>query len=174
MIERDQLVKIGKFNKAHGIKGEISFTFTDDSFESADNPFLICDIDGLFVPFKLEEYRFTSDTTALVKLKNINSDKNVQALVNKEVYFPKKDIMPQEASGNNYTWDYFLGYTLIDRTAGEIGRVSAVDDSTINTLFIVEKEGGELMIPANEKIIEHIDEEHKKILIELPEGLLEI
>lgn len=172
MIEKENLVKIGKFNKPHGIKGEISFTFTDDSFENAENPFLICELDGLLIPFKLEEYRFTSDTTALVKLKNMNSDKNVQPLANKEVYFPKKDLTepPTEA----FTWDYFKGYTMLDRAAGELGTIAGVDDTTMNVLFIVETPQGELLVPANEKVIEHIDEENKRLLVELPEGLLEL
>lgn len=173
MINRDSLVKIGKFNKAHGVKGEISFTFTNDAFDEIDNPFLICELDGIFVPFKLEEYRFTSNSNALVKLKNINSNQNVQALVNKEVYFPKKDI-PESSTPQALTWDYFIGFVLMDREAGEIGTIIDVDDSTINTLFVVEGKEGEVLVPANEKVIEHIDEENKKVLVELPEGLLDI
>ena len=30
MITREELIKIGRFNKPHGVKGELSFTFTDD------------------------------------------------------------------------------------------------------------------------------------------------
>lgn len=30
MIKKDEIFKIGIFNKPHGVKGEVSFTFTDD------------------------------------------------------------------------------------------------------------------------------------------------
>ena len=63
MIERDELIKIGRFNKPHGVKGELSFTFTDDVFDRTDCPYIVCEIDGIFVPFFIEEYRFKSDTT---------------------------------------------------------------------------------------------------------------
>ena len=33
MIKRDELIKIGVFNKPHGIQGELAFTFTDDIFD---------------------------------------------------------------------------------------------------------------------------------------------
>ena len=33
MITREELIRIGRFNKPHGVKGELSFTFTDDVFE---------------------------------------------------------------------------------------------------------------------------------------------
>ena len=34
MIKREDVYKIGVFNKPHGIHGELSFTFTDDIFEN--------------------------------------------------------------------------------------------------------------------------------------------
>ena len=65
MIKREEVYKIGIFNKPHGIHGELSFTFTDDIFDRVEAEYLICLLDGILVPFFLEEYRFRSDTTAL-------------------------------------------------------------------------------------------------------------
>jgi 16S rRNA processing protein RimM len=173
MIKRDDLIKIGRFNKPHGIKGEISFGFTNDAFEESENPFFICELDGIFVPFRVEEYRFTSDTAALIRLKYLDSDQKVRVLTNKEVYFPTTQIKEQPEE-NAYTWDYFIGFTLIDERAGEIGRIADVDDSTLNTLFIIQKEPEDMLIPAAEEMITHIDDAQKKIYVELPEGLLTI
>ena len=58
MIKREDVYKIGVFNKPHGIHGELSFTFTDDIFDRVEAEYLICLLDGIFVPFFLEEYRF--------------------------------------------------------------------------------------------------------------------
>ncbi|GHT41028.1 ribosome maturation factor RimM [Bacteroidia bacterium] len=178
MIKREDLVKIGRFNKPHGIKGEISFGFTNDSFEDSENPFFICELDGILVPFRLEDYRFTSDSAALVRLKNIDSDKKVRLLAHKEVYFLKTNLR-KDPDEETYTWDYFIGFTLVDEKSGEIGRISAVDDSTLNTLFIIEQNNVvkarhalPLLIPAADEMITHIDEEQRKIYVELPEGLL--
>lgn len=51
MIRKEEVYKIGIFNKPHGIHGELSFTFTDDIFDRADCDYLICLLDGIFVPF---------------------------------------------------------------------------------------------------------------------------
>lgn len=64
MIRKEEVYKIGIFNKPHGIHGELSFTFTDDIFDRVEAEYLICLLDGIFVPFFIEEYRFRSDTTA--------------------------------------------------------------------------------------------------------------
>ena len=54
MIRREDVYKIGKLGKVHGIKGEISFLFDDDVFDRADADYLILDIDGILVPFFIE------------------------------------------------------------------------------------------------------------------------
>ena len=71
MIKAEEVYKIGVFNKPHGIKGELQFTFTDDIFDRVDCDYLVCLLDGIYVPFFIEEYRFRSDTTALMKLEGI-------------------------------------------------------------------------------------------------------
>ena len=73
MIRKEEVYKIGIFNKPHGIHGELSFTFTDDIFDRVDCDYFICLLDGIFVPFFIEEYRFRSDSTALVKQNRENS-----------------------------------------------------------------------------------------------------
>ena len=56
MIKKEEVYKIGLFNKPHGIHGELQFTFTDDIFDRVDCDYLICLLDGIFVPFFIEEY----------------------------------------------------------------------------------------------------------------------
>lgn len=51
MIKKEEVYKIGLFNKPHGIHGELQFTFTDDIFDRVDCDYLICLLDGIFVPF---------------------------------------------------------------------------------------------------------------------------
>ena len=49
MIRRDDVYKIGKLGKPHGVKGEITFAITDDVFDRVDADYLILDIDGILV-----------------------------------------------------------------------------------------------------------------------------
>ncbi|MDR1437264.1 MAG: ribosome maturation factor RimM [Candidatus Symbiothrix sp.] len=172
MIQPEELIKIGQFKKPHGIKGEIRFFCTNNSFEDCKRPFLICELDGIFVPFLLEKYRSPSDSSVLVKLKNIDSGQKATLLANKDVYFPKSDFR-EETPGEIFTWDYFTGFTLADKHRGEIGLISDVDTSTVNTLFVIEKEDGEILIPAANEWIISIDKQGKKLVLELPEGLTE-
>ena len=71
MIKQEEVYRIGRLGKAHGVKGEVSFMFDDDIFDRVDADYLVLDIDGILVPFFIEEYRFRSDTVALMKFEDI-------------------------------------------------------------------------------------------------------
>lgn len=68
MIRREEVYRIGKLGKAHGIKGELSMMIDDDVFDRVDAEYLVLEVDGIMVPFFMEEYRFKTDDTVLVKL----------------------------------------------------------------------------------------------------------
>ncbi len=173
MIRKDEVYKIGLFNKPHGIHGELLFTFTDDIFDRVEADFLICLMDGIFVPFYLEEYRFRSDSTALVKLERIDTAEQARRFTNVEVYFPVKHA--QESAGEaELTWDYFVGFRIEETHMGYLGDITNVDTSTINTLFVVNHQGQELLIPAQETFICNIDHKHRVIKVSLPQGLVNL
>lgn len=173
MIKKEQVIKIGQFAKPHGIKGEIAFQFTSDVFDRYRSEYLICDMDGILVPFFMEEYRFKSDTTALVKLENIDTEDAARRFSNLDVYYPK-EYLEEDDLEEAYSWNYFTGFHVEDKLAGDLGEITDVDESTINVLFQVYKDGKELLIPAVEEFIREIDHGSKKLYVQLPEGLLNL
>jgi 16S rRNA processing protein RimM len=171
MIAQQELYRIGMLNKPHGVKGELSFTFTDDIFDRAEADHLILKLDGIFVPFFIEEYRFRSDTTALIKLDGVDSEPQARRLTNTEVYFPLAQAQQEEAEP--ISWDYFIGFTVTELHAGGLGVITEIDASTLNILFVIDRNGEELLIPAQETFIVAIDKMTRNITLQLPEGLLD-
>ena len=172
MIKWEEVIKIGQFNKPHGINGELSFTFSNDCFDESECPFLIGEIDGILVPFVLESYRFKSDATAFVQLSGVDSEEKAKRFTNVPVYFPKNAIGENHPDADDYTFDDFTGYTLIDESAGPVGIITGLEDSTLNTLFIVERVGEELFIPCVADIITGVNHAAKTITFRLPDGIL--
>lgn len=165
----EDLYKIGKIGKPHGVKGEVSFHFSDDVFDRTEAEYLMLCIDGLMVPFFMEEYRFRSDETALVKFCDIDTQERASELTGYEVFFPR-DVADDD--DDNLSWAEIIGYSLIDSaTSKNVGKIASVDDSTINILF--ELEDGTL-IPASIELITNVDKKHKEIEIELPDGILDL
>lgn len=174
MIRPEDVYQIGRMGKAHGLKGEINFQFTDDVWDRAESDHVICEVDGILVPFFIEEYRFRSDTTAIMKLEDIASIEEVQMLVNSPVYLEKH--YQEELGEDEVSLNYFIGFKMINGDDDqEIGTIIDIDDKTDNWLFIVGKEdGNEVMIPAHEEFIAEIRQEEKIMVMNLPIGLLDL
>ena len=172
MIKAEDVYRIGIINKPHGVHGELLFTFDDDIFDQVEADYIVCLMDGILVPFFFESYRFRSDSTALIKLEGIDTEQQARRMTNVEVYFPKEHA--EKLDDNELTWNYFVGFVIKDINKGEIGKVTDVDDSTINTLFVVDHKGNEVLIPAQEDFMVDMDRKKKVITMHLPEGLLEL
>jgi 16S rRNA processing protein RimM len=168
MIKQEEVYRIGRLGKAHGVRGEISFQFDDDVFDRVDADYLILEIDGILVPFFMEEYRFKSDSTALVKFCDVDTQERARELTNCEVFFPYS-LTDDDAP---LTWSSLVGFEVVEADKNTVvGKIVSIDDQTVNLLF--ELEDG-LLIPANDELVIDINKEERKIIMKLPEGLLSL
>ena len=172
MIRPEEVYRIGRIGKAHGVRGEVSIHNDDDVFDRVDADYLVLDIDGILVPFYMEEYRFRSDETVLMKFCDVDTVEQARQLTGTDVYFPRSEA---EAADDTLSWSAIIGYTLTDHTSGrQVGIIRSVDDSTLNTLFEVEcPDGTMVLIPAAEDLIIGIDTDKRNITVAVPLGLIE-
>ena len=169
MIKEEDVYKIGRLGKTHGVRGEISFLFDDDVFDRTDADYLILRVDGILVPFFIEEYRFKSDANAIVKFDGIDTQERARELTGCDVYFPRSLA---EGDEGDISWSILVGFDILEAKSGKaVGRIAAIDDATMNILF--ELEDGRL-VPASEDLITAIDQEVRTITMHIPEGLLEL
>ncbi len=166
MLKKEDFVHFGKFLKPHGTKGEIGLQ--GDSFTlGEDCDFVACDIDGILVPFFFEYCRTKNNDAMILKIERMNSAEEVRYLTNREVYIPREWVEDSE----NLSWNYFGGFKAVDKSLGSIGEIVTVDESTINTLFVIDNNGEEILVPTQEEFIAGIDHENRIITFDLPEGL---
>lgn len=172
MITKNEIFSVGHTAKPHGIKGELSFNFSKENFDEEKLPYYIFEMDGIFVPFFVEDYRYKSDTTAIVKLEGIDTEEQARLLSSHTVYIHTKFVLKE--SEEDLGIHFFVGFTVIDKQLGSLGKITEVDESTENVLFVIDKEGEELLIPATDDFISDIDEAKRIIHMNLPEGLVNL
>lgn len=174
MIREDEVYKIGRVGKPHGVRGELTVHISDDVFDRVEAEYLVLCTDGILVPFFMEEYRFKSDTTVLVKFCDIDSQEKAREFTGCGVYFPRSETAGTD--DGMLSWAEVVGYTVKDTTTGTtVGAICSVDTSTENVLFEVTDDGGGIcLIPANPELIADIDTDSRTIAMSLPEGLLSI
>ena len=166
MIKADEVYKIGRLGKAHGIKGEITMQVEDDIFDRTEAEYLVLELDNIMVPFFIEEYYFKSDTTALIKFEGIDTLERAKEFANVDVYFPRSIKDNATSDQDILSYPMLVGFQVND-----IGKIAYIDQQTENIMF--ELEDGTL-IPASEELIEDIDVANKQIKMTIPEGLLDI
>ena len=182
MIHPDEVFYIGRLGSTHGLKGDLTFRFTDDIFTSDECEYLVCDIDGLLVPFFLEDWRIRSSETAIVKFEGYDNVNAVQILQNADVYYPKAAVGNEQ--GELSSWKALTGFTVSDVKGGLLGTVTEVDDSSANTLLIVTpnpqcsmfnvQSPKDLVLPIHPDFIETLDINARTLQLRLPDGLLEL
>ncbi len=166
MITPDSVYCIGRIGKTHGLKGELSFVVDDDIFDTTAADYVFLLLDGVFVPFFIEDYRFVSDERALIKFDDVDSLAQATPLVGATVFFP---IDSAAGATTASTLAHTQGYTICDGGGGATAPIAAIDTSTDNRLFVL-TDG--TLIPLVEEWIERIDHDKRIIYMTLPEGLL--
>lgn len=172
MITAAEITEIGIFLKPHGIKGEISAEMDLDTDEIMSLSCIICDMDGIYVPFFIDSVRSKGRETVLLTVDGIADEREAAVFNGKTIYAKADEVTARDEEEGLYVTD-MAGYWIVSDEGTEIGTIRRVDDSTANILFIVDSPAGETVyIPAAEEFITGLDLENKTIFMDLPEGLL--
>lgn len=176
MIKRDELIEIGRYNKPHGVAGEISATIDVDINTLRDLSCLVSDIDGIMVPFFVNSCRPKTQETVLLTIDGIENEKDVSRLVNNAIYALKRDYQREslDADADGYPLDYFIGFELRGIDGQRVGEIIDVDEQTENAIFIVDCDDRELLVPATDELIVEFDLDKNVMVMDLPQGLLDL
>lgn len=174
MIRKEEVYRIGRIGKPHGVHGELQMQYSDDVFDRTDAAYLVLDMEGILVPFFMDEYRFRSDEIVLMKFCDVDTAEQARQLTGSIVYFPCR--LAEAAGGDSLSWAQIVGFTLQDARSGQvIGEIQSVDDTTANILFEVRTPSGtDLLVPASSELITDMDTTCRTIKAHIPEGLLEL
>ncbi|MBP5687193.1 MAG: 16S rRNA processing protein RimM [Muribaculaceae bacterium] len=173
MITRDEIIAIGKFNKTHGINGEISATINAPGVVLDNCSCIVCDIDGIFVPFFVKEFRNKSQEVFLLTIDDINNDQDAAMLVNKDIYVKRDEYNGVLEDEDQVPVDFFIGFNA--EVNGLKGNIVDIDDSTANVLFVIETTNGkQVLIPAVEEFIVDFNSKERIIKMEVPGDLLDL
>lgn len=180
MIRDSELTLIGRFNKPHGVSGEIAATLLYDDLDLRGLRCIVVKVDGINVPFFLNDLRPKGRETVLLSIDGYDSDESVAVMTNKDIYALSaelRDALGEDGEEDDgfYAAD-LAGYTLLDSSGVTVGTIEGIEDSTANVLFIVKRPGSdnELFVPVADEFITDINPDTRTIVMQLPEGLLSL
>ncbi len=173
----EEFIEIGKTGKPHGLGGEVK-VFIEEAFEE---DFLRTEVIFLLlggkkpVPYFIDNVR---GDTFILKLEDVNDRNDADAISKKSVFLRSADMLKEEERTfepvESLEFEYCLGFTIVDETAGVLGEIERIEEMPQQEMAIISKEDKEILIPLNEVFIISINEDEKRIQMDLPEGLLDL
>ena len=163
MISNEEVISIGKITRTHGKRGEVQCLMENEYWDNADATFLILSIDNILVPFRVLDWRGKGSDSLIFQLDRITDEQQAQQLIGHQAYMLKSDI--SEENEILPTWQSLKGYRVLDTDQGELGTITDVDETTINTLITL---NNNQLIPLHEDFIIDILQEKQQITICLP------
>lgn len=163
-------VHLGTITKTHGVDGKLVL-ITKTNLEKKDlrEPIFI-DIDGLLVPFFLLSLDEKRKDQYIIELELVPDLDKAAELIGHDVYVENDDALLSES----FDLSSLEGLLIIDQNIGELGPCRRIEEISGNYLLIVDIDREEVMIPFTEDFIVEIFQEENYILLDLPEGLVEL
>lgn len=171
-INLKNMIEVGYVKKTHGVQGELHIVVDEGLYETIDQlTYLFFEIDGLPVPFFIENFSTIGDGFAHVKFKNLDTKENANRYIGTKLLIGHQEL---EIDLSNVNTTLIIGFTIVDTKLGEIGKVVEVNDFGGNIVLSVNYSNQEVMIPFNEELIVSLNMETQTIEMDCPEGLFNL
>ena len=164
---------LGYIVRTHGTKGDVTIHLDVDypeDYEEVESIFV--EIKGELVPYFVEDMNIQKQNKAIVRLEDVDSIEQAQALVGSALYMPIEEL--EELGEGGFYYHQIQGYTVVDGALGELGIIRAIYTPNTQDLIAMDYQGSEVLIPIVDDIVLSADHEKKQVLVKLPEGLLDV
>lgn len=172
-MKKEDCFYLGKIVKKYSFKGEVLAKLDTDQpelYELLDAIFV--QIRNNLVPFFIESSQFHKSDLLRIKFEDVDTESDADALIKSELYLPLEFLPKLE--GNKFYFHEVIGFKITDTTFGNIGIIKAINDSTAQALFEVDRNGTEVLIPMNDEFIVEVNRKTKTITVQTPPGLIDL
>lgn len=105
-------------------------------------------------------------------MKGIDSLPPAQEIAGDEIFIPEERLPPLQK--DHYYLFQIIGCLVVTRSGKRVGKVKDILSITDNPLLLVGQGEREVLVPFTRKICVEVDVERKNVVIDPPEGLLEL
>jgi len=167
----DELLRLGVVTGTHGLRGDLKVRlFTDE-------PSALLDAREIYLRGRQGELTVcrvaavkTHKGSVLLRLQGLENIDAVQTLVGCEVLMPRGEL-PVLADDEFY-WFELEGLSVTDRRCGDLGVLEEMFTTSAHDIYVVRGRYGEVLIPAVAAFVVEIDRDGRRMLVDLPEGLV--
>ena len=166
-------VVVGRIGRPHGVRGEVTVEVRTDDPDLRFVPGAVLRTDpperG---PITITGVHWHSGTL-LLRLEGVDSREAAEAVRNTELVVAVADL-PEIEDPDSYYDHQLVGLTARLPDGTDIGRVTVIRHEAQDLLVVRRADGGEALIPFVSAIVPTVDLEGGFIVVDPPEGLLEL
>ena len=158
---KDDLILFGRIVKTSKEDGNL-FIRPFEEIEYKNIDFLFVEIDGTYIPFKINEIKKIKRNSLEIKFEFINNHKDAAEIVSKNVFIEKKFCTYKEENKNE-----IIGYIVIDEDLSKLGEIVNIINNNIQKLLEIRKNDStkSFLIPYVNEFIFNIDHSKKTIYV---------
>ena len=172
-MRKEDCFYLGKIAKKFSFKGEVLIYLDTDEPELYENmESVFVEFNKNLVPFFIENSSLHKNDFLRVQFEDVDSEEEADSILNCEVYLPLS--MLPKLSGNKFYFHEVIGFEIEDKRLGIFGKIVSINDSSAQPLFEVINGNVEILVPMIDQFLVKIDRESKKVIMDLPEGLVEM
>lgn len=163
---------IGKLVATFGLKGELLLKHTLGKKTSLKGlaAIFIEEKKESFIPWFIETAKIKNEDEIYIKLEGVDTREQAVKLTQKQAWLPETDFKKYSSKSSPIS---FLGYEVVENEK-VLGKILEVIEQPHQVLCRIDLNGKEAFIPLHEETIVKIDKRKSQVIVELPEGLLEI
>jgi 16S rRNA processing protein RimM len=169
----EAMALVGRIARPHGIRGQVIVNpetdFPDERFQPGAELFI--ERRGTVEPLRVTTVRFHRDRP-IIGIAGVETMNDAEALAGSELRVPT-DRLVALPPDTFYRHD-LIGCQVTTRDGRAVGPVRAVEGTIGGSRLIVDAPGGEVLIPLVAVICTEVDPVAKRIVIDPPDGLLEV
>jgi 16S rRNA processing protein RimM len=172
-MKTDDLLLVGRVARAHGNRGQVIVNLETDFAEQRFRPGAVLFVgpEQSAAPRAIESVRFHQGRP-VIALEGVGSMDAAEALAGAELWMATASLEPLPA-GTFYRHD-LAGCEVRDTSGRRLGSVTSVDGPLQRSNLVVNTDRGEVLVPLVADICRSVDVAAKVIVIEPPDGLLEL
>lgn len=165
------LLQLGVVTGTHGLRGDLRVRpLTDDSSALlAAREVFLRDRQGVLTAFQVTAVK-AHKAGLLLRLQGRENIDAVQMMVGCEVLMHRGDL--PDLTDEEFYWFELEGLRVVDRRCGELGVLEEMFSTAAHDIYVVRGRYGEVLIPAVAEFVVEIDREGRRMLVDLPEGLV--
>lgn len=164
--------KIGKFVAVHGLKGELLLKHELRKKTSLKGlqAIFVEEKKNSFIPWFIESTKIKSEEEIYIKLEGLHSREAAIKLTQKEIWVTEHDFKKMAAKTAPAS---LLGYSIIYNNE-PLGEILELIEQPHQLLCRLEINRKEVLIPLHEETLQKVNHKKREVVVELPDGLLEI